>query len=254
MDFYGTRLATCSSDRSVKIFDVRNGQQTLIQDLKGYVLRFYLRFGMKARAKHNESCLLGNQNQTRKQMFKFHHFTLPWSSFIIYNVLTSSPFGSDTKGPCGNWPGHTRCSAVCWRRAGTIAKWSSGKRVVEHGANYTNTPTTTRRVGSFFLCWNISVKTVNKKLEMCLFLLGAKLGFSVMLFLIAVNSVCWAPHEFGLILACGSSDGSISILSSSGDGTWDSKKISNAHTVCFRRERTTVSVVSLKDKFVVSKL
>jgi len=29
---------------------------------------------------------------------------------------------------------------------------------------------------------------------------------------IVVNSVCWAPHEFGLILACGSSDGSISVL------------------------------------------
>lgn len=29
-----------------------------------------------------------------------------------------------------------------------------------------------------------------------------------------VNSICWAPHEFGLMLACGSSDGSISIVSS----------------------------------------
>jgi len=34
-----------------------------------------------------------------------------------------------------------------------------------------------------------------------------------------------------LMLACGSSDGSISILSSSGDGTWETKKINNAHTV-----------------------
>jgi len=33
MDFYGTRLATCSSDRSVKVFDVLNGQQTLIATL-----------------------------------------------------------------------------------------------------------------------------------------------------------------------------------------------------------------------------
>jgi len=29
---------------------------------------------------------------------------------------------------------------------------------------------------------------------------------------VVVNSVCWAPHEFGLILVCGSSDGSISVL------------------------------------------
>ncbi|KAK6621521.1 hypothetical protein RUM44_001328 [Polyplax serrata] len=48
----------------------------------------------------------------------------------------------------------------------------------------------------------------------------------------SVNSVQWAPHEFGLMLACGSSDGSISILTGTGDGTsWDTKKITNAHTI-----------------------
>merc|ERR1712050_628307 len=47
----------------------------------------------------------------------------------------------------------------------------------------------------------------------------------------SVNSVCWAPHEFGLILVCGSSDGCISIISSTGDGNWDTKKISNAHSI-----------------------
>lgn len=36
MDYYGTRLATCSSDRSVKIFDVKNGGQILVADLRGY--------------------------------------------------------------------------------------------------------------------------------------------------------------------------------------------------------------------------
>ena len=33
---------------------------------------------------------------------------------------------------------------------------------------------------------------------------------------ILVNTVAWAPYEYGLMLACGSSDGSISILSSTG--------------------------------------
>lgn len=48
----------------------------------------------------------------------------------------------------------------------------------------------------------------------------------------SVNSVAWAPHEFGLMLACGSSDGAISILSTTAEtGTWDAKKISNAHTI-----------------------
>lgn len=46
----------------------------------------------------------------------------------------------------------------------------------------------------------------------------------------SVNSVAWAPHEFGLILACGSSDGSVSILTNNGD-TWDTQKITNAHTI-----------------------
>ncbi|KAK2101306.1 GTPase-activating protein S13 [Saguinus oedipus] len=36
LDYYGTRLATCSSDRSVKISDVRNGGKTLITDLRGH--------------------------------------------------------------------------------------------------------------------------------------------------------------------------------------------------------------------------
>jgi hypothetical protein len=33
---------------------------------------------------------------------------------------------------------------------------------------------------------------------------------------VLVNTVGWAPYEYGLMLACGSSDGSITILSSTG--------------------------------------
>lgn len=39
----------------------------------------------------------------------------------------------------------------------------------------------------------------------------------------------WAPSEYGLIFACGSSDGSISIVSLNGDGNWTARKIDNAH-------------------------
>jgi len=45
----------------------------------------------------------------------------------------------------------------------------------------------------------------------------------------SVNSICWAPHEYGLILACASSDGSVSLLTYTSTHSWDSKKISNAH-------------------------
>ena len=38
LDYYGTKLATCSSDRSIRLFDVTNNQQTLITTLKGLVL------------------------------------------------------------------------------------------------------------------------------------------------------------------------------------------------------------------------
>ena len=38
-----------------------------------------------------------------------------------------------------------------------------------------------------------------------------------------VNSVCFAPHELGLMLACGSSDGSISILTSAGKEAYNIK-------------------------------
>lgn len=37
MDYYGLRLATCSSDNSVKIFDLKNGTQSLVADLKGHI-------------------------------------------------------------------------------------------------------------------------------------------------------------------------------------------------------------------------
>ena len=35
MDYYGTKLATCSSDRSIRIFDVKDGTQNHVADLRG---------------------------------------------------------------------------------------------------------------------------------------------------------------------------------------------------------------------------
>lgn len=35
-DYYGRRLATCSSDRTVKIFEVVGDRQTLLADLQGH--------------------------------------------------------------------------------------------------------------------------------------------------------------------------------------------------------------------------
>lgn len=38
----------------------------------------------------------------------------------------------------------------------------------------------------------------------------------------SVNSISWAPWEYGLILAAGSADGKIHILQRKGDDTWSS--------------------------------
>lgn len=45
-----------------------------------------------------------------------------------------------------------------------------------------------------------------------------------------MNSIAWAPHEVGLWLASGSSDGSIRILKHKGDSQWDVQIIGDAHS------------------------
>jgi hypothetical protein len=37
LDYYGRRLATCSSDRTVKIFEIEGETHRLTETLKGYV-------------------------------------------------------------------------------------------------------------------------------------------------------------------------------------------------------------------------
>lgn len=47
----------------------------------------------------------------------------------------------------------------------------------------------------------------------------------------SVNSISWAPHEFGLVLACASGDGQVSVLTYSVDsGSWESK-VFTAHQI-----------------------
>ncbi|OAX84337.1 protein transporter SEC13 [Emergomyces africanus] len=40
LDYYGRRLATCSSDKSIKIFEVEGDSHRLLETLKGYGPRF----------------------------------------------------------------------------------------------------------------------------------------------------------------------------------------------------------------------
>ncbi|KAL5014457.1 hypothetical protein ScPMuIL_008727 [Solemya velum] len=131
LDYYGTKLATCSSDRSIKIFDVKSGQQTLITNL------------------------LGHEGPV---------WQVAWAHPMFGNILASC--GYDRK-------------VIIWKESN--GTWGKLYEYSNHDSS--------------------------------------------------VNSVCFSSHEFGLNLACGSSDGSISVISSTGDGNWDIKKINNAHTI-----------------------
>lgn len=131
VDYYGLRLATCSSDNSVKIFDIKNGAQSLAADLKGHGGPVW------------QCC---------------------WAHPRFGNILATCSY--DRK-------------VIIWREQNDWVKWYE----------YSNHDS-------------------------------------------SVNSVAFASPEFGLILACGSSDGSISILTCNTESAqWDYKKISNAHTI-----------------------
>ena len=58
--------------------------------------------------------------------------------------------------------------------------------------------------------------------------------FQFVFIFFVVNSVQWAPQEFGLVLACASSDGSVSVLTYT-DGKWESQKLKDAHAVSKHR-------------------
>lgn len=118
MDFYGTRLATCSSDRTVRIFETTNNSQQLL------------------------TTLVGHEGPV---------WQVAWSHPKFSNLLASCSY--DKK-------------VIIWKETGPNNKWEKVYEYNNHDSS--------------------------------------------------VNSVCWAPHDFGLMLACGSSDGAVSVLSSQG--------------------------------------
>lgn len=132
VDYYGLRLATCSSDQSVKVFNIKDDNHYLVATLKGH---------------------LGPVWQ------------LTWSHPKYGNLLASCSY--DKK-------------VIIWKEVGN--DWINHYEYINHASS--------------------------------------------------VNSIEWAPESFGLILACGSSDGSISFLISNREtGNWTSKKIQNAHAI-----------------------
>ncbi|CAG0880921.1 unnamed protein product [Cyprideis torosa] len=131
VDFYGTRLATCSTDLTVRIFEIKNDVNTLQAELRGH---------------------------------EGPVWQVAWAHPSFGTLLASCSYDR---------------RVFIWKEV-SVGRW---EKLYDHHVHDTS-----------------------------------------------VNSICWAPPEHGLILACGSSDGSISILYNQG-GTWESKKISNAHAL-----------------------
>lgn len=166
MDYYGTKLATCSSDKSVKIFKIDagsgsgggGGQQQLLATLNGHEGPVW----QVAWAHPKYENLLASCSYDKKVII--------WKETA--NTSTSSSNGDNGGGGGGT--------------GGGAEKWEKIYESNNHDSS--------------------------------------------------VNSVCWAPHELGLVLACGSSDGTISVLSrapgaATTSNVWDVKKIPNAHSI-----------------------
>ncbi|KIY47815.1 protein transporter SEC13 [Fistulina hepatica ATCC 64428] len=137
LDYYGKRLATCSSDRTVKVFDVVDGATTGPgQTLKGHTGPVW---------------------------------QVAWAHPKYGHILASCSYDG---------------KVLIWKQQlqpGTSAgPWTKIKEHTLHSAS--------------------------------------------------VNSVSWAPHELGAMLACASSDGKLSVLSFKNDGQWEAD-IFPAHAI-----------------------
>lgn len=112
LDYYGKRLATCSSDRTVKVFDLAGDQRTLIADLRGHdgpiwqVSWAHPRYGsLLASASFDHRVIIwkegqdGQWMQVRRRCLLAGRAALPGE----HQMLTCSRWnlsGTPTAGPC----------------------------------------------------------------------------------------------------------------------------------------------------------
>lgn len=130
-DYFGTKLATCSSDRTIKLFSISGSTHTLLTELRGH---------------------------------EGPVWQLSWAHPSFGNLIASCSY--DRK-------------VIVWRETHNNCQWEKWYEYSGHDSS--------------------------------------------------VNAIDWAPKEFGLQLVCGSSDGTLSVLTCL-DNVWTTKKISNAHT------------------------
>lgn len=130
MDFYGRLLATCSSDRTIKIYEVTGESYKLVGDLRGH---------------------------------EGPVWQISWAHPMFGNLLASCSY--DRK-------------VIIWKECG-----NNDFQMIYESQHHDS----------------------------------------------SVNSICWAPREYGLMLACGASDGVVSIVSMR-DKQWEIEKIPHAHS------------------------
>eukprot|EP00871_Galdieria_phlegrea_P002259 jgi/Galph1/3033/GphlegSOOS_G1680.1 len=128
-DYYGKRVATCSSDKTVKVFRIEGDQQVLEAELRG----------------HDGPV-----------------WQVAWAHPKFGNILASCSYD---------------CTVVLWLEE-SPGSWSQLYRYDQRGAS--------------------------------------------------VNAVEFSPHEYGLCLACASSDGYVAVLTRRPDGSFEEKLLSEA--------------------------
>lgn len=134
LDYYGKRLATCSSDRTVKVFEVVDGAATG----QGVTLQ-------------------GHEGPV---------WQVAWAHPKFGPILASASYDG---------------KVVIWKDGGAGGPTSGVNSAYGYGSATGNTGGWTK----------IKEHGMHSA---------------------SVNSIAWAPHEFGSILACASSDGNVSVL------------------------------------------
>ncbi|KTW26322.1 hypothetical protein T552_02808 [Pneumocystis carinii B80] len=231
LDYYGRRLATCSSDKSIKIFDIEGDQQRLIETLKGHdgpvwnVSWAHPKFGViLASGGYDGRVIIWKEINNVWSKFEehtFHHASVNSVSWAPHELGAILACGSSDRRVSilelkddGTWdtrtfPAHSvGCNAVSWSpstppasliRTGKDQDSNFFKRIVTGGSD------------NLVKIWNFSNEQNNWVVEDVLE------GHTDW-----VRDVDWAPN-IGLpksYIASASQDKTVIIWTKEGDGPW----------------------------------
>jgi protein transport protein SEC13 len=170
MDYYGKRVASCSTDKTIKIFEVATADSAADSDLAG-------------------PTSASSQNQVKLLATLVGHeapvWQIQWAHPKFGSILASCSYDRNV---------------IIWKEqeagatTGNKSGGASGGSALLSAAPSASTSNASNSAGNWVKIYQHSVHELS------------------------VNSICWASHEYGLHLACGSSDGTISVLTYHGAG------------------------------------